>query len=59
MGVRERRGGRGGSQRKGVSTRLYQPGPIHAPRFYPGGAGWRGGNNKINECLLCAMHYSG
>lgn len=59
MRVPERLGRRGGSQREGVSTQLYQPGPIHVPRFFPGGAWWRGGNNKISEYLLCATHYPG
>lgn len=44
MGLRERLGERGGSQRKGVSIRLYYPGPIHAPRF---SLGVRGGDAGI------------
>lgn len=56
MGGRERPGGGDGFGSEGVSTRLYQPSPTHAPRFFSGATGWEGGIIKLVECLLCATH---
>lgn len=47
MGERRQPGGEGGSGKESVPTRLYLPGPAYARRFFPGGEGWGGGNNKI------------
>lgn len=59
MGGRERPGGGDGFGSEGVSTRLYQPSPTHAPRFFPGDTRWGSGIIKLVECLLRAMHCPG
>lgn len=55
-------GGGGSGMEIGVSPHPpYQPGPIHAPRFFPGGC-VRGREVviiKLAERLLCATHCPG
>lgn len=52
-------GGGGDPSREGVPALLYQPGRVHAPRFFPGVGGAEVGITKLVECLPCATHCPG